>query len=591
MKQSHELLKLMHLMLPHKLKLFLAIISSILNKLCDIVPEILIGISIDVVVNQQHSLVARFCGITNPLEQLYIVGALTALLWIFESVFEYFYLILWRSLAQDVQHTLRLSTYQHIQKLDMAYFENKTIGGLLSILNDDINQLELFLSEGPNALLQLVVNVIVMGGIFFYISPHIAFLTLIPIPFVVWIAYYFQNKLAVLYEVVRERVAGLGSHIASRLVGITTIKSYTTEEYELAALNRESLAYKRDNHRAGRVNAAYIPLVRMGILFGFIGSLVVGGMLTLQGTLAISMYSALVFLTQRFLWPFTTLTTITDMYERAMASVRRIFGILEQEQTITDGGMNDFKVRNLKGSIRFDQVSFGYNQDTQIFNDLSLTIPAHQTVAFVGSTGSGKSTIIKLLLRLYDSTNGSILLDDLDIKSVPLKKVRQAIALVSQEVYLVNGTVRENIAYGTTDASPDAIINAAQMAQAHEFIVDLPNGYDTAIGENGKNLSGGQRQRLAIARAILKNPPIFIFDEATSALDNETEAAVQQSIASLSGKHTMIIIAHRLSTVRHADIIFVMENGTIVESGNHEELLARNGAYATLWNIQTGELV
>lgn len=591
MKRSHELLKLMHLMLPHKLKLFLAIISSILNKLCDIVPEILIGISIDVVVNQQHSAVARFCGISSPLEQLYIVGTLTALLWIFESIFEYFYLILWRRLGQDVQHTLRLATYQHIQKLDMAFFENKTTGGLLSILNDDINQLELFLSEGPNAFLQLAVNVAVMGGIFFYISPQIAFLTLIPIPFVIWIAYYFQNRLAALYEVVRERVAGLSSHIASRLIGITTIKSYTTEEFELAALSIESLAYKKDNRRAGRVNAAYIPIVRMGILFGFIASLVVGGTLALNGTLAISMYSALVFLTQRFLWPFTTLTTITDMYERAMASVRRIFGILEQEKTITDGGMNDFTVQNLKGSIRFDTVSFGYNHNAQVFNNLSLSIPAHKTVAFVGTTGSGKSTIIKLLLRLYDSTSGSILLDGLDIKSVPLKKLRQAIALVSQEVYLVNGTVRENIAYGTPNASLDAIINAARMAQAHEFIMQLTDGYDTAIGENGKNLSGGQRQRLAIARAILKNPPIFIFDEATSALDNETEAAVQQSIASLSGKHTMIIIAHRLSTVRHADVIFVIENGSIIESGNHEELLTHNGAYATLWNIQTGELV
>lgn len=244
MKQSHELLKLMHLMLPHKLKLFLAIISSILNKLCDIVPEILIGISITLLLTSNIRLLPAFVELPIRLSKFYIVGALTALLWIFESVFEYFYLILWRSLAQDVQHTLRLSTYQHIQKLDMAYFENKTIGGLLSILNDDINQLELFLSEGPNALLQLIVNVIVMGGIFFYISPYVAFLTLIPIPFVVWIAYYFQNKLAVLYEVVRERVAGLGSHIASRLVGITTIKVTPPKNMNLQHLIEKALRIK-----------------------------------------------------------------------------------------------------------------------------------------------------------------------------------------------------------------------------------------------------------------------------------------------------------------------------------------------------------
>ncbi len=472
----------------------------------------------------------------------------------------------------------------------MAYYENKTTGGLLSVVNDDINQLELFLSEGPNACLQLLVNILVIGSVFVYISPILAFLTVLPIPFVIFIAYFFQYRLSVLYETVRERVASLGGHLAGRLGGIMTIKSYTSESYELDCLAQESLLYKQDNHRASRVNAAYIPIVRMGVLCGFIMSLVVGGTFALQGTLAISAFGMLVFLTQRFLWPFTEVTKITDMYERSMASARRVFAVLHEQPSIKDGTQT-FDLPLIKGALHFDHVSFAYANGLEIFNNLSLEIPAHKTVAFVGTTGSGKSTIIKLLLRLYDNTKGSILLDGTDIKTVTTASLRRAIALVSQEVYLINGTVADNISYGITNASREKIIEAAKMAEAHDFIMQLPQGYETQLGENGKNLSGGQRQRLAIARAVFKNPPIFIFDEATSALDNETEASVQRSMTQVARNHTMIIVAHRLSTVRHADTIFVMEKGAIVESGNHDELLHKNGTYARLWQLQAGEVV
>jgi len=577
-------------MAHYKIRIFLATFSSILNKLCDIVPEILIGIAIDVIVNQQHSVIARIAGISNPFNQLYLVAGLTAILWILESIFEYCYLILWRGIAQKVQHSLRISTYDHMQNLDTAYFEDKKTGGLLAIINDDINQLELFLSEGPNTIIQLIINVIVMGAIFTCFSPTIALLTLLPIPFVLLMAFYFQNRLAYLYEIVRERVEKLSSHITSRLTGITTIKSYATENYERECLATESLAYTHANYAASRVNAAYIPLVRMGILCGFIMSMIIGGCYALQGTLSISFYSVLVFLTQRFLWPFTTITTITDMYERAMACTRRIFAVLHHKQAIIDG-TTTLSTTKTQGTITFNNVTFAYPNGVKIFNNLSLTIPAKKTVAFVGTTGSGKSTIIKLILRLYDSMSGIISIDNDNIKTLTMQSLRQAIALVSQEVYLIDASVAANIAYGSPHATTELIINAAKMAQAHDFIMTLSQGYDSLVGENGKNLSGGQRQRISIARAILKNPPIFIFDEATSALDNETEFALQHSMKSLAHNHTMIIIAHRLSTIRHADIIFVLEKGTIIENGTHDELLQRNSAYAMLWKIQTGEIV
>lgn len=584
---KHPLFQLAHFLAPYRGTVIMATVSSILNKLCDIVPEMLIGISIDVIVNQQTSLVARTCGTTDPLVQLYAVGALTALLWILESVFEYCYLILWRRLAQEVQHNLRMKTYAHLQQLDISFFEDKTTGGLLTIVSDDINELEGFLSQGPNEIIQLTVNIVVMGSIFFCISPTLAILTLLPVPCVIAIAYFFQNRLATLYGTVRDRIASLSGHLASRLIGIMTIKSYSTQSFEVGCLERESLAYKQDNTVANRVNAAYIPIVRMGILCGFIMSLIVGGKLALTGGLSISLYSVLVFLTQRFLWPFTTLTTITDLYERSMASARRVFGLLELTPHIVDGSRR-LDVTQVKGAVAFEAVSFAYANGFQVFNNLSLTIPAHTTAAFVGTTGSGKSTIIKLLLRLYDAAQGSVSLDGIDVKALTLDSLRHACALVSQDVYLINDTVAENIAYGSPSATHAQIVKAAQMAEADGFIRQLPDGYATLLGENGKNLSGGQCQRLAIARAIVKNPPIFIFDEATSALDNETEAAVQRAISSLAHQHTMIIIAHRLSTVRHADTIFVIEQGKIVESGSHDELVASNGTYAGLWKIQTG---
>lgn len=588
MKKIHPLKQLLPYMAQQKSRVILAAISSVLNKLCDIVPEILIGIAIDVIINQHHSLVARFFGITDPFKQLYLVGGLTGLLWIGESIFEYCYLVLWRKIAQRVQHQLRMNTYKRLQQLDMAYFEHKTTGGLLTILNDDINQLENFLSEGANTIIQLTINIIVMGSIFFTICPMIAVLTVLPIPFILCVAYYFQHRLATLYGVVRNRVESLSAHIAGRLLGISTIKSYATEEYELECLREESLAYKRENHIASRVNAAYIPIVRMGILSGFLMSMVFGGYYALMGGIGISFYSVLVFLTQRFLWPFTTVTTITDMYERAMASARRIFAILQEQPRIIAG--NKELIVNA-GHINLDGVSFAYPNGHSVFSDLSLTIPANNTVAFVGSTGSGKSTIIKLLLRFYETTKGSISIDGLNIRDVSLASLRSAIGFVSQDIYLMDGTVAQNIAYGSPQATREEIIRAAQAAEAHHFIISLPNGYDTIVGENGKNLSGGQRQRLSIARAILKNPRIFIFDEATSALDNETEAAIQRSMNTLARDHTMIIIAHRLSTVRHANTIFVMDKGCIVESGTHEKLLASGGTYSNLWKIQTGETV
>jgi ATP-binding cassette subfamily B protein len=325
----------------------------------------------------------------------------------------------------------------------------------------------------------------------------------------------------------------------------------------------------------------------MVILAGFTAILLYGGMEVEAGKLAVGTYSVLVFMTQRLLWPLTRLGQTLDLYQRAMASTARVMDLLDTPITIHSGNIA-LPVESVKGEIEFQNITFSYNERQPVMENLSLTIPQGTTTAIVGTTGSGKSTLIKLLLRFYELKRGKITLDGLDLQDIIIYDLRKAIGLVSQEVFLFHGTVRENIAYGSPDATLEEIIMAAKMAEADQFILQLPYGYETIVGERGQKLSGGQRQRLSIARAILKNPPILILDEATSAVDNETESAIARSLKKITKHRTTIMIAHRLSTIRHADCIYVLENGKIVEQGKHEELLSKQAIYANLWKVQTG---
>jgi ATP-binding cassette subfamily B protein len=273
-----------------------------------------------------------------------------------------------------------------------------------------------------------------------------------------------------------------------------------------------------------------------------------------------------------------------------MASTNRVLDVLGTDRTVVDGDL-DMPLAGVKGSIEFDHVDFSYGRGVPVAQDLSFTIPSGDTIAFVGATGAGKTTLVKLLLRFYDVTGGAIRVDGRDVRDLKLADLRRSIALVSQDVFLFDGTVGENIAYGRPDATTDQIVGAAQVAEVHDFIAGLPDGYETVVGERGQKLSGGQRQRISIARAILSDAPILLLDEATSAVDNETEAAIQRSLMRLAHNRTTIVIAHRLSTIRHADRIFVLSNGRIVEQGTHDELVEIGGVYRALWDVQTGELL
>lgn len=582
---KNRLLELLSYIKPSKKTIVLASIYSTLNKICDILPEILLAVAVDVVVHQKESVVTKTLGIIDPANQLYVIATAIIILWILESLFEYLYFTTWHHLAQKIQHNLRLVTYKRIQSLDLTYFEDKTIGGLLTVLQEDVNQLESFLSQGPNEIIQLIVNILVISAFFICISPFLFMLTILPIPFVIFIAYAFQHKLSLLYKNMRNVTGSMASHVVYRLQGLTTIKSYNTQEYELDSLAEESNKYQNASKDVNNIVAQYIPLVRIVVMVGFITTMIVGGINVLNGKIAVYWYAELVFLIQRFLWPFATLTNISDMYEKSQASASRILNILNTQPSIVDGPQS-VDLRSCPGSITFDHVSFTYSNGFEVFKNFNCIIPQRTTVAFVGSTGSGKSTLAKLLLRFYDVQSGSIKIDGHDIKDIKIHDLRASIGLVSQDVYIIDGTIAQNIAYGTFQASRDEIIKAATMAQIHDFIMEFPQGYETRLEEYGKKLSGGQRQRISIARALLKKSCIFIFDEATSALDNETEAEINKAMETLKYSHTVIIIAHRLSTVRNAHTIFVIDNGMITESGTHEELLEKNGMYAQLWNMQ-----
>ena len=561
------------------------IIYSILNKLFDLAPPVLIGIAIDIVVEGSESFIGNF-GFEDRRQQLIILAFITFVIWGFESIFDYVAAVTWRNIAQDLQHSMRTETFNKTLDLDLSFFENKSSGRLMAILNDDVNQMENFLNEAANRLIQTATTVIVIGATFLYISPLVAIFAFIPIPVIVFGSYKFVQRIGERYSKIRNNVESLNAHLSNSITGILTVKSFNREKKEYKRIDSASDEVKTANYEAIKLSAAFIPIIRVAILFGFTATLLIGGFLALDGQIKVGMYSVMLFITQRLLWPLTELGMIFDSFQKAMASFRRIMNLRDTNPTINDG---ETELLELKNKISFENLNFEYVKDFPVLKNINIEIEKGKTTAIVGSTGSGKSTLIKLILRFYEKNSGKILFDEHEIESLSLESIRNKIGLVSQDVFLFEGSVFENIAYGNIEANSEEVWNAARLSESDRFINDLPNKEDTIVGERGQKLSGGQRQRISIARAILKNPEILILDEATSAVDNETEAAIQESLETLKEGRTVIAIAHRLSTIRNADLIYVLEDGEIVENGTHDQLLGNNNVYTKLWDVQTGK--
>ena len=585
--KENNLRDLFNYALEQDTKVRRGIIYSVLNKIFDLAPPVLIGIAIDIVVEGSDSFIGNL-GYSDRRQQLIILAVLTFIIWGLESAFDYIAAVTWRNISQDIEHSLRTDAFNNVLGLDLAFFENKSSGRLMAILNDDVNQLETFLDNGANRLVQTATTVLVIGGTFLYISPLVAVFAFIPIPIIIFGSLRFTNRIAERYTKIRNDIENLNANLSNSITGILTVKSFNREKKESERITLSSNEVKSANYHAIRLSAAFIPIIRIAILFGFTATLLIGGFLALDGEIKVATYSVMLFITQRLLWPLTELGVIFDSYQKAMASFRRIINLKNTTPTIDNGNE---KLTSFNKKIEISNLNFEYVKNFPVLNDISININKGQTTAIVGSTGSGKSTLIKLILRLYDSTSGEIKFDGKNIRDLELDSLRNKIGLVSQDIFLFEGTVFENIAYGNLDAKDEEVWEAAKLSESDKFINLLPNKENTIVGERGQKLSGGQRQRISIARAILKNPEILILDEATSAVDNETEAAIQRSINTLKEGRTVVAIAHRLSTIRNAEIIYVLEEGKVVESGNHESLLEINGVYSKLWSVQTGEKI
>jgi len=570
-------------MRPFRKDCVIATLYSFLNKLTDNMPEILMGLAINTVVAREGSWLAGL-GFVGLKIQMLLLGLVTLIAYGLGSLFEYLYSIKWWRLAQHLQHDFRMAAFRHVQQSTMACFSKQKTGNLLSILNDDINQLERFFEEGIDSIIEFVSSVLLTSITFFLLAPKIALLVMLPIPLTIYGNFFIQGKLGPLYITVRKKAGALGTRLANSLLGMLTIKSLVAEQLEAKKIERASQVYKEANFRAIRWHALVSPVLRFSVLWGFLVTLVYGGLLVVEGQLDVGAYSTLIFLTQRLLWPFVGMAEIMVNFQRVMASTVRLLQLFQLPPEISPTAAFP-----LQGKITFSSVSFVYEQHTPALNQLSFTILPGQTVAFVGATGAGKSTLLKLLLGFYLPTAGKIFFDAQELRTLSLPALRRQIGFVGQEPFLFEGTIAENIGYAFPAATQEQIMQAAKNAAAHEFIIRLPKGYSTWIEERGHMLSGGQKQRLAIARALVRNPPILILDEATSAVDNATELAIQQSLAQISQGRTTLLIAHRLSTVKQADQIFVLRHGEIVEQGTHQALLQQDRFYANLWKLQTGE--
>ncbi|MFC7138514.1 ABC transporter ATP-binding protein [Halosimplex aquaticum] len=502
----------------------------------------------------------------------------------------------WAVFAENVQHDLRTDVYDKMQGLGMEFYSDRQTGELMSVLSSDVNRLEGFLNGWLGQLLNILVQVVGISAIMLGTNWQLALVALLPAPLLTLVSYFFVKKVRPMYREARGTFGDLASRLENNLSGIQVVKSFTNEPFESTRVEGASQKHMDARWGARRWGIRFGPLLTLINGLGFALVFLVGGWWVLfgpplemfSGTVTVGTVVMFLQYTRQIQGPMTQAGQLLNNFERVKASAERVFVLFDYPVSIPeDPDANE--LTDVDGTVEFDDVSFSYPDGEEALTDVSFTVDAGETVGLVGPTGSGKSTLMKLLLRFYDVSEGEVAVDGIDVRDVTLRSLRASIGYVSQEPFLFTGTIRENIAYGL-NVTDDEIQSATERANAHGFITDLEDGYDTEVGQRGDRLSGGQRQRIAIARVLLRDPEILILDEATSHVDNETEVLIQQSLNELTADRTTFSIAHRLSTVREADRILVLEDGEIVERGPHEELLSTNGLYANLWRVQVGEL-
>lgn len=501
--------------------------------------------------------------------------------------------IIFRFLASYMSHVgswklvanMRTHVYDHMQKLSMGFFHDKQTGQLMSITINDVRTFESLIAH---AIPDLAANTLVLVGvaiILFSMNPTLAALTLIPVPFLILVTRIYAKKVRPNFRLAQEKIAELNAVLQDNFSGLKEIQVFNKQAQERQRVDDKSQSHMTAMLRALRQGAVFHPALEFLTSLGTVIVIFFGGMLAMQGTMRGSDIVGFMLYLDLFYRPITTLARLMEDVQQAYAGGERVFRVLDTSPDIADAP-GAVAIERSEGYIVFDNVTFGYSDEQTVLADINFEAKPGQMIALVGPTGVGKTSIISLVARFYDPRHGKITLDGQDLRDITLHSLREQISVVLQDVFLFNGTIAENIAYGNDSATRAEIIAAAKIARAHDFIMETEMGYDTAIGERGVRLSGGQKQRLAIARAVLRNAPILILDEATAAVDVETEAEIQAAIDALAGSRTIIVIAHRLSTVKRADTILVLEEGRVVERGNHEQLLAHKGMYSRLCQVQ-----
>ena len=517
----------------------------------------------------------------NMVEIVLISGLGLLLLYIIRYFCQRYITAQGHIMGARMETDMRRDLFTHLQKLSFSYYDNANTGTLMSRITNDLFDISELAHHGPEDLFISVLKIIGAVAMMLTMDVKLTIILLVLMMFIVGFTAFYNLKMRAVFAENRKKIAAVNAQTQDTLSGIRVVKSFSNEDIEQRKFDRGNEQFLKTKEDSYSIMGQFFSgnQLLQGILY--ISVLVLGGIFLGRGQISTSDLIAYILFINVFLNPIDRLVNFTEAFQRGMSGFERFLEILRTEPEITDKD-NAIDLTDVEGEIRFNNVSFSYNDKTEVLKDINLTIYKGQTIALVGPSGSGKTTFCSLIPRFYEVNDGSITIDGIDIRDVTLESLRRNIGMVQQDVYMFSGTVEENILYGKPDAAKEEVINAAKLANAHEFIMELENGYDTFVGERGAKLSGGQKQRISIARAFLKNPPILILDEATSALDNESERLVQESLKILAKGRTTLIIAHRLSTIKNADNIVVLTANGIEEQGTHKELLEKGGVYASL---------
>lgn len=523
--------------------------------------------------------------LVDALEQVKKLALILGVVYVLRALFTYLYRYLSHKAAWNFVADMRTMVYNHLQKLSLRYYHDKQTGQLMSRTTNDTATFEVLIAH---AVPDLITNVLILVGvaiILFIIHPTLALLTMIPVPFLAYGGSVFTKRVLPHFKSAQSTLAELNAVLQDNISGMKEIQAFNQQRKEKKKVELGAKRYAEAILHALNLSAIFHPLVEMIASFGTVIVVGFGGWLALEGRLSVADIIGFLMYLSLFYQPIATLARVTEDLQQAIAGAERVFEVLDTDPDIVDA-KDAIDLPEVKGKISFDQVSFHYVQGNDVLKNISFEVNPGEMVALVGPTGVGKTTLISLLARFYDPVEGRILIDGQDLKNVTMASLRNNISIVLQDIFLFNGSIAENIAYGAKDATMEDIIRAAKVARAHEFIDVLPEGYDTYIGERGVKLSGGQKQRLSIARAVLRDTKILVFDEATASVDVETERLIQEAIQTLAETRTIVVIAHRLSTVKNSDKIIVLKEGEIVEAGTHQELLMHNGLYQHLCEVQ-----